>query len=101
MLPDVDEMGLGDRGAEDVVGPTLPRIAVDHEAGEGVQEREGEPEQFWDVSHHGLRKRHRTAGRSHLEADNELSNRRAEDGLKKGGVDEEDDSSEDPVDPGS
>src|SRR5256714_13296852 len=101
MFPDVNEMGLSDRGAEDVVGPTPPRIAVDHEAGQGVQEREGEPEQFRDVSHHGLRKGHGSADGSHLEADDELSNRRAEDGFEKGGVHEEDDSPEDPVHPRS
>src|SRR5205807_4687751 len=101
MFPDVNEMGLSDRGAEDVVGPTLPRIAIDHEAGQGVQEREGEPEQFRDVSHHGLRKCHGSADGSHLEADDELSNRGTEDRLEKGGVHEEDDSSEDPVHPGS
>src|SRR5439155_528611 len=38
---------------------------------------------------------------SHLEADDELSNRCAEDGLEKGGVHEEKDPSEDPVHPGS
>src|SRR5438309_617605 len=101
MFPDVDQMGLDYRGAEHVVGPTLPWIAVDDEAREGVQEREGEPEQFRDVPHDSLRHRHGPACRAHLESDDELSNRRAEDGLEKGGIHEEDDSSEDSVHPRS
>src|SRR2546423_14693366 len=91
MFPDVDQMGLDYRGAEHVVGPTLPWIAVDDEAREGVQEREGEPEQFRDVPHDGLRHRHGPACRAQLESDIELSNRRAEDDLEKDGIHEEDD----------
>src|SRR5437867_9704732 len=40
---DMDQMGLGHRGPEDLVGPPLSRISIDDETREGVEEREGEP----------------------------------------------------------
>ena len=101
MFPDVDQVGLGHGRPEDVVGPSLPRIPVDDEPRERIEEREGEPEELRDVPDGRLREGHRTSEGADLEAHDELPDRRADDGLEEGRVEEQEDAPEDAVHPGS
>src|SRR5438093_13777623 len=48
---DMDQMGLGHRGPEDLVGPPLSRISINDETRDGREKREGEPEQNMEVPH--------------------------------------------------
>src|SRR5207247_3322692 len=101
MFPDVDQVGLGHGRPEDVVRPSLPRIPVDDEPRERIEEREGEPEEIRDVPDGRLREGHRTSEGADLEAHDELHGRPAEDGLEEGRVEEQEDAPEEAVHTGS
>src|SRR2546422_6657446 len=96
---DMDQMGLGHRGPEDLVGPPLSRISIDDETREGVEEREGEPEQLREVPHRGFWQAHRPAKGSDLEAHDELPDGRASDRLREGRIGVQHDATGDAVDP--
>src|SRR5713226_6153179 len=100
MGADMDQMGLRHRCPEDLVGPSLPRISVDDEARERIEERECEPEELREVPHRGLGQAHRAAQRSDLEAADELAYRRARDRFGERRIAKQHHASSDPVHPG-
>src|SRR2546425_2534287 len=96
----MDRMARGPRGPEVLAGPRLRGTPTDDEARQCIDERELEPEEPREVPHRGLGQAHRAAQRSDLEADDELTDRRAADCLGERRVGKQQHASRDPVHPG-
>src|SRR5881628_959619 len=93
----MDQRGLRHRRSEDPVREALPRVPVDEESGDRVQEGEQEPEQLRDVPDCGLAEGHRADDGADLEADHRLPHRYPPKALRQRRVREEAEAGRDPI----